>query len=300
MGLSVFCGCSRDQQSLGGGRVKIAVTGASGFVGRHVLAELLNREMEIEVVTRDASNLDAVRDKCRVVEMDIGQASQDQLQRLARCDVLIHLAWGGLPNYSSRHHFESELPNHYGFLKGLIERGLPALLATGTCFEYGMQSGPLSEDQIASPVNPYGFAKDSLRRQLEYLARDCPFSMTWVRLFYTYGHGQPATSVFPQLVAAVSRGDKSFDMSGGEQLRDYLPISDVARLIVELALRRLNAGVVNICSGQPISVRNLVEGWIKKNGWDIQLNLGRYPYPDYEPMAFWGTRSKLDRLLEES
>ena len=94
--------------------------------------------------------------------------------------------------------------------------------------------------------------------------------------------------------------DHARALVGGEQLRDYLPISEVARLIVELALRRLNAGVVNVCSGQPISVRALVEGWIKENGWDIQLNLGRYPYPDYEPMVFWGTRSKLDKLMEQS
>ena len=57
-------------------------------------------------------------------------------------------------------------------------------------------------------------------------------------------------------------------------------------------------GVVNVCSGEPISVRKLVEGWIEDNGWSIKLNLGYYPYPDYEPMAFWGDRRKLDRCLE--
>jgi dTDP-6-deoxy-L-talose 4-dehydrogenase (NAD+) len=65
-----------------------------------------------------------------------------------------------------------------------------------------------------------------------------------------------------------------------------------------LALKRADSGVVNLCSGQPISVRKLVEGWIKDNDWSIELNLGHYPYPDYEPMAFWGDRRKLDSLLE--
>jgi len=54
---------------------------------------------------------------------------------------------------------------------------------------------------------------------------------------------------------------------------------------------------VNVCSGRPVSVRRLVEGWIRDNGWTIDLNLGHYPYPDYEPMAFWGERRKLDRIL---
>jgi dTDP-6-deoxy-L-talose 4-dehydrogenase (NAD+) len=277
--------------------VKIAVTGASGFVGRHVLAELAKREVEIVATTRSANNLRAWRDHARIVEMDIGFTSADQLDCLARSDALIHLAWDGLPNYKSRRHFETELPRQYGFLKSLLERGLPALLVTGTCFEYGAQSGALSEDCLALPDNPYGFAKDSLRRQLEFLRCDRSYAMTWARLFYTYGEGQPATSLYPQFMAAMSRGDKSFDMSGGEQLRDYLPIAEVARLIVELAMRREDAGPVNVCAGHPVSVRRLVEGWMRERASDVRLNLGRYPYPDYEPLAFWGARSKLDGLL---
>ena len=87
-------------------------------------------------------------------------------------------------------------------------------------------------------------------------------------------------------------------MSGGEQLRDYLPVTDVAKYLVALALARKDIGVVNICSGKPISVRKLVEAWVEENGWAIDLNLGYYAYPDYEPLAFWGTRSKLDNYTE--
>jgi dTDP-6-deoxy-L-talose 4-dehydrogenase (NAD+) len=163
-----------------------------------------------------------------------------------------------------------------------------------------MQSGALSEDLPTLPSNAYGFAKDSLRRQLAFLGCDFSFALTWARMFYTYGDGQPATSLYPQLRAAVSRGDKAFDMSGGEQLRDYLPVTELARLIVSLAMRRENSGVVNLCAGQPVSVRRVVEGWVIDSASDIQLNLGKYPYPEYEPLAFWGERSKLDRLLDQS
>ena len=87
-------------------------------------------------------------------------------------------------------------------------------------------------------------------------------------------------------------------MSGGEQLRDFLPIEEVARLLVALARNHADAGVVNVCAGKPISVRNLIEEWLEKNGWKITLNLGHYPYPDYEPMAFWGDRRYLNTMLE--
>ena len=232
-----------------------------------------------------------------VVELDIAEPGEDCFERLGRPDVLIHLAWEGLPNYKSLHHFEIELPRQFRFLKTVIEAGLPSLLVTGTCFEYGMQSGPLSEEMPTKPNNPYGHAKDALRKQLEFLKTVQPFALTWVRLFYLYGEGQPKGSLYPQLKDAVLRGDGVFNMSGGEQQRDYLPITEVANYLVSLAMMERNNGTVNICSGKPISVRKLVEGWIVKNGWAMDLNLGHYPYPDYEPMAFWGDRNKLDQCL---
>jgi dTDP-6-deoxy-L-talose 4-dehydrogenase (NAD+) len=216
---------------------------------------------------------------------------------LNRPDVLIHLAWGGVQNCNSPHHFEKELPAQYDFLKSMVESGLKNLLVTGTCFEYGMSSGMLNEDSVARPGNPYGFAKDTLRRQLEFLQQAKPFNLTWARLFYLYGDGQQADSLLSQLKKVVERGESVFNMSGGEQLRDYLPVSHAAQDLVSLAMTTRNNGVVNVCSGMPISVRRLVEGWIRENDWRIDLNLGHYSYRDHEPMAFWGNRDKLMKCL---
>lgn len=278
--------------------MKIAVTGASGFLGRHVLSALLEHDVEIIAVTRDAKRLKGLDPAVRVVEMDIACPANDSFMQIGSPDTLIHLAWDGLPNYKSRHHFETELPRQYHFLKGMIDAGLSSLLVTGTCFEYGMQSGALAADLQTAPGNPYGYAKDSLRKQLDFLKSETVFKLTWPRLFYMYGEGQPATSLYPKLQEAVSRGDDTFNMSGGEQLRDYLPVEEVARQIVQLALAQRDIGAINVCSGKPVSVRSLVEKWKRDNGWEIELNLGYYPYPDYEPMAFWGERSELDVILK--
>lgn len=280
--------------------MKIAVTGATGFIGRHVLRELVERGISAVAVARPETQVPPDMSHVEWVRMDIKDMPAGAFERLGRPDALVHLAWGGLPNYRSLHHFEKELPAHYHFLKALVEAGLPNLLAVGTCFEYGMQSGPLHEDMEARPANPYGFAKDTLRRQLQYLQTVHPFNLGWARLFYLFGEGQAANSLWPQLKRAAAQGDAVFDMSGGEQLRDYLPVSEVARCLVALAEKRIDLGVVNVCSGLPISVRRLVEGWIRDNDWSISLNLGRYPYPDYEPLAFWGDRSRLNKLLEKA
>ena len=276
----------------------VAVTGASGFIGQHVLAELKGRGVDVVAVTRTAARLANAGAGIREVRLDIAEADAHSYDFLGRPDVLIHLAWGGLPHYKSLHHYETELPQQYRFLKSLVGSGLPALLVAGTCFEYGMQSGALSEELATAPTNPYGYAKDALRRQLEFLHATHPFALTWARLFYVYGDGQSKSSLLPQLQEAVARGDKVFNMSGGEQLRDYLPIGEAVRLLVDLALRCRDYAVVNVCSGEPISVRRLVEGWLKQNAWDITLNLGHYPYPDYESMGFWGDRRRMNAILE--
>ena len=277
--------------------MKVAVSGASGFVGRHVVAELSRRGVQAALLVRTPAALAGLAGRHRVVAGDISIPIEDLHEQCGRPDVLIHLAWGGLPNYRSNHHFELELPAQYRFLKRWLTGGLAHVVAVGTCLEYGMACGALSEVHEARPLNPYALAKDTLRRQLGFLQTEQAFGLTWARLFYMHGEGQPPSSLWPQLQAAVARGEPSFAMSGGEQLRDYLPVSDVSRYLVDLALTGREHGIINICSGKPTSIRSLVEGWIAQHGWSITPELGRHPYPEYEPMAFWGDRGKLERCL---
>jgi dTDP-6-deoxy-L-talose 4-dehydrogenase (NAD+) len=277
--------------------VKVAVTGASGFIGRHVVEELEKHGDAPSLVCRPGSVVPEAMSPNRVVWMDIAKPPADAYDQMGKPDVLMHLAWGGLPNYSSKHHLEQELPSHRNFLDGLLGAGLGGVTVTGTCLEYGMQSGALREEMPTAPVTAYATAKDKLRAHLEQLQESLPFNLTWARLFYLHGEGQAPGSLLPQLEGAIRRGDAAFNMSGGEQLRDYLPVEEAASYLVRLALNDRDNGVVNLCSGRPISVRQLVEGVVAKHGSSIKLNLGSVPYPDYEPMAFWGDRTKLDHTL---
>jgi len=103
------------------------------FIGRYVLAELARQPVDVVAVTRDAARLAGPGMPGRIVEMDVATPGADCFDRLGRPDVLIHLAWDGLPNYKSLHHFETELPRQFRFLKAMVEAGLPSLLVTGTC-----------------------------------------------------------------------------------------------------------------------------------------------------------------------
>ena len=156
-----------------------------------------------------------------------------------------------------------------------------------------MINGCLSEDIHPMPANPYALAKDTLRKLVQEMNKKYGFSFKWVRLFYMYGPGQNPSSIIPLLEKAIDKGEPEFNMSGGEQLRDYLFVKDVAENIISIAGQTEINGILNCCSGKPISVRKLVEEHIAGKRSSIKLNLGHYPYPDYEPMAFWGDPSRL-------
>ena len=288
--------------------MRIAITGATGFIGRHVLAALqtvdeaaLHGEpLEIIATTRGGGGEPASLSRVRWVPLDLQSPPDDPLRYLSFPDVLVHLAWGGLPNYHSARHLEEELPLHEAFLGRAIRDGLKAVVVAGTCSEYGMQEGQLSEACPSRPANPYAHAKDRLRCFLEDMQARYQFQRTWLRFFYLYGSGQPGHTLFSQLLQAIGRGDEVFDMSGGEQVRDYLPVTEAAGFVSSLTLRAANAGVVNICSGQPRTVKSLVEEWVGEADAAIRLNLGHHPYPAHEPMQFWGSNEKLRFILEKT
>lgn len=272
--------------------MKILVTGATGFIGNYVIEELLGRGIAVIAADRD---IEKAREKAwfgrvKFLNFDIRNTARDINAEIAAADKVIHLAWEGLPNYKELYHFEDNLLVQYNFLKAIIEAGIKDITISGTCFEYGMKEGGLSVDMPADPQNPYALAKDTLRKFLQQLQQKKEFRLKWIRLFYTYGVGQSGNSILSQLERALQNGDESFNMSGGEQLRDYLPVEKVAENIVSASVDNNFNGIINCCSGTPISIRNLVENYLKKNNKHIKLNLGHYPYPDYEPMAFWGIK----------
>jgi dTDP-6-deoxy-L-talose 4-dehydrogenase (NAD+) len=278
--------------------MKVVVTGATGFIGRHVVTALVRRGHSVTAVARKAERVSDLGwpQTVRFVSCDLHQADLDVRSILGAADAVIHLAWPGLPNYKALYHIEETLFADYRFLKSLVSAGYTHLLVTGTCFEYGMRNGPLREDMDTRPANPYALAKDTLRRLLEMLQTHSPFTFQWARLFYLFGPGQNPASLLAQLERALDRSDEEFPMSGGEQLRDYLPVEKAAFALVTLVEHPERDGIVNICSGKPISVRRVVEEFLAAKGKEIRLKLGHFPYPDYEPMAFWGERSKYQEI----
>jgi dTDP-6-deoxy-L-talose 4-dehydrogenase (NAD+) len=281
--------------------VKVLVTGATGFVGRHLVAQLLARGDDVRAVARKAQTAQDMPwiNDVEFVSADIHAADLDVGALTDGIDALAHLAWPGLPNYRALFHFEHNLMADYRFIKSAVEAGVKQVLVTGTCFEYGMQSGPLSESTEPRPSNPYGLAKHTLHLFLQNLQQEHPFTLQWARLFYLHGAGQNPNSLLAALDRAIDAGEQSFDMSAGEQLRDFLSIETAAGYLAAIVHQRDFDGVINCASGQPVSVRTLVEQRLRERGATLNLNLGHYPYPSHEPMAFWAVTERLQQLLGE-
>ena len=279
---------------------KILVTGSTGFIGNYVIKKLLKSEKTVIATSRkpkDEVSHNWLKD-VEYIQADLSEERDNWFSLFRKPDLLIHLAWEGLPNYNKFYHCERNFPENFFFIQNMVENGLSQLTVAGTCMEYGMQNGALKEDMETIPNTSYALAKDCLRKFLQQFQKLIDFKLNWIRIFYLYGKGQSPNSILSQLEASLERGDKVFNMSGGEQLRDYLPAEKVGEYLVKVSMQDEISGIVNCCSGKPISIRKLVENYLFENNAKIELNTGYYGYPDYEPMAFWGNSEKLMMALE--
>lgn len=278
--------------------MKVMVTGATGFVGRHVVNALLVCGHSVIAVARNLKRAQVMPwfDRVEFIQCDLHENFQSLLQTQCLPDAIVHLSWPGLPNYRDFFHISKNLPADLAFLEAAVKSGVPHLIVAGTCLEYGMQFGPLTEEMETYPSTSYGFAKDALRKALQLLQNEKTFTLQWMRLFYMYGEGQNKNSLLAQLDHAIDEGQAVFNMSAGNQLRDYLPIKEVAENFVLSLENPQIEGVINCCNGNPISVFDLVEQQCHTRAIEIKLNRGYYPYPDYEPLAFWGVPTKLTIL----
>jgi nucleoside-diphosphate-sugar epimerase len=281
---------------------KVLVTGSTGFIGNLVIKELLNKgycviatSSSVETAKRFDWFQDVVYKELNFTSLD---ANINYFTFFEQPDCLIHLAWEGLPNYKSSFHVVDNLPRHLLFLNNMLQNGLKDLTVAGTCLEYGMLEGCLSEEMDVCPIVSYAIAKNMLRNELEKVCEHQSACFKWLRLFYMYGRGQNSNSLFAQLEKALENHESVFNMSGGEQERDFLPIDKMVNSIVTIALQKEVVGVINCCSGQPIKVKRLVKNILSEKGATLKLNLGFYPYTDYEPMSFWGDNTKLKKITQ--
>jgi nucleoside-diphosphate-sugar epimerase len=236
---------------------RVLVTGATGFVGRWALDELLARDFEVHACA--ARELPGGAGPVRWHRADLLAAGvASSLVTAVRPSHLLHLAW-----YAAHGRFW-QAPENLGFVRASLEllqafreSGGTRATVAGTCAEYDWAQGTCVEG--ATPLAPrtlYGTAKDALRRLLEAYARESGLSWSWGRLFHLYGPQEDPRRLVASVITAMLAGQEA-PCSHGRQLRDFMFVADVAAALVAL-LDSAVEGPVNIATGVPTSIRELV------------------------------------------
>lgn len=262
----------------------IHLLGSEGFIGRALQREA--GDLSLHCWSHRHSDPEHYFDL-----LDVGS-----WQALLKCQPThaILLSWPGLPNYQEPFHVTRNLPASVELIEQLAAAGLQRLVVAGTCYEYGLQNGPLKEDQFTDPANCYAIAKDCLRRVIASRYAQQYLQWCWTRIFYPFGNGQNPNSLLPSLAAALQAGDKLFPMGSGRQLRDFIDVKEVARQLLTLAMHQDAAGIYNVGTGKPRSVIEMVEEAVAAHGGSIQLKRGVYQDRPDEPVAFW---AHIDKFL---
>ena len=277
--------------------MKVVVTGSSGFIGQHVVRELIKNHNVI-ILTRSKNNIlrhDWFED-INYIETDIYDSFNFSKNFNIKPDALVHLSWQGIPHYKDKKHVSLYYDQNLRFLKAAIDYGIENIAITGSCLEYGLREGELDEKDYTEPVTEYGKAKDMLRKKLQRLAND-QVALKWIRLFYMYGEGQNPKSLIPQLHVAHKENKKIFGISSAEHIRDFMKVEEIANFICQAIDNTDINGVINCCSGNPIRLGEFLKNYCDMMGINIEIKSGLYPENDYEPRAFWGKRGKMNKIL---
>ncbi|MBI1214408.1 MAG: NAD-dependent epimerase/dehydratase family protein [Alphaproteobacteria bacterium] len=278
----------------------LIVTGATGFIGRAVVRAALSRGHEVTALVRDMDKGRALlpeEDKALTLSpcADLQEAEPDKLKR--EDDRLIHLAWAEVGKYTDPQNLLANLGPQFHFLKRMATAGVTHQVVAGSCLEYGKVEGALAEDAAPAPVTYYGLAKATLHDMLKLLeAGGQELELSWLRCFYVYGPGQRAQALLPQLYAAIERGDETFNMSPGDQSRDFIHVETLAHNMVAAAEQPRGLGTLNMGSGRALPVLDLVKAAVAAKGAKISLNTGYYDYPGYEPFSFRADVAKLKTI----
>jgi len=274
----------------------IAITGASGFVGRQVLKYLSQTDHNIRILTRkpEIVDLDKYQSNIEVVKVEnlFHEKMESLTDILKDVEILIHLAWYAEPGkYLTSSLNINCLTGTLNLAQAFSLAGGKRFIGIGTCFEYDIDQCILS---IATPLNPktiYAASKSSAFQLLTQILSISKVEFVWCRLFYLYGDGEDSRRLVPYLKKQLSSGEIA-ELTSGNQIRDFLDVKDAGRMIAEEALGSMQ-GATNICSGIPITVRQLAEKIADHFGGRDLLKFGARPDNLIDPPCVVGIKGRL-------
>jgi nucleoside-diphosphate-sugar epimerase len=241
---------------------RILLTGASGFVGRQVARALIEAGHELAVTMRPGglSRSGIGAHEAHVIETPdlFAEGESWWAAHMAGVDTVIHSAWYVEPGK----YLDS--PRNVDCVAGSLRladaakrAGIGQFIGIGTCFEYRLPNDRITAEAPLGPVTLYAAAKLALYHMLQRRFAESATRLTWARLFYLFGGGEHPARLFPTLHRKLAAGE-TIELSSGDKIRDFLDVAEAGSMIARVAENE-QAGVVNICSGKPVTIREIAE-----------------------------------------
>ena len=271
----------------------VLVTGAGGYIGRHVVTELLERGLRVKALDL---RMDGVDRRAERISIDLFSGDPDIYEAMGRPDVVLHMAWRDGFKHNSPAHLD-DLAKHYHLIDNLYAGGLKRLAVMGTMHEVGYWEGAIDESSRCAPASLYGIAKNALREatRLSAAAHDAVFQ--WIRAYYIVGDDKFGNSIFSKLLAAAEEGRSTFPFTTGKNKYDFISVDELATQIAAIVDQDAVTGIINACTGRPMTLAERVEGYIAENGLDIALDYGAFPDRPYDSPGVWGDATKIRAIL---
>ena len=273
--------------------MRILLTGGTGFIGSHFLKQALAKNHSVVALRRSPQSKPKISiDR----EPEWLNRHLDEVTKadIAGCDVVVHLA-----AHSVQHPFDNLTTCLYWNTTAALHlfeqarlAGVKHYVVAGSCFEYGLSADrfeTIPTDAPLEPNNSYAVSKAVTSIALRQWTCEHQLSIELLRIFHVFGEGESKTRFWPSLRRAALSG-KNFSMTPGQQMRDFLPVEDVAQIFVRRAIldqlynQRYN--VFNIGTGSPCTLLAFAKYWWSFWKAEGKLLVGDIPYRENEIMSY--------------
>ncbi len=267
---------------------RVLVTGATGLIGRHAVAELAHRGWEVHIAARrPAAQPFAGSVVTHAVDL-LNRAATGDLLRRIRPSHLLHFAW------VTEHGYYWRAPENLdwvaatcGLVRDFAAVGGRRIVSAGTCAEYDWTDPTLATGlchEIMTPIRPhtlYGATKDACRRILAAFADEAGLEFAWGRVFLLFGEGEDRRRLIPSIIQGL-RAEQAVPCSPGTQVRDFMAAADMGAAFAALTASSV-AGAVNIASGVPVTVAEAALTVGRLMGRPDLIHLGALPMRSDDP-----------------
>ena len=228
---------------------KVALTGATGLIGREAIEPLKNNGFSVFCLSSKICNIFNYEDVRNFIKS-------------IQPEYLLHFAWVSGKDYLSNPNNELFVDASMNLLRVFKEYGGKRAVFSGTCFEYDYKNSPIKEDDPLNPLTLYAKSKVSLKEKATQYCSENNIEFVWGRIFYVYGRNERPERLTAYIINSLKE-NKTAVIKYGQLEKDYMYTKDIAEAFVKI-LKSNYIGIVNICSGKSISLKDFASTIAKK------------------------------------